>query len=55
VNVYLQLAVLLAVLVSAGAAGQTLMIEDGAIVDTRNGAVLEHRSILVEDERASHA
>ncbi len=50
-NAYLQLAVLLAVLVSAGAAGQTLVIEDGTIVDTRNGAVLEHRSILVEDER----
>ena len=50
-NAHLKLAVLLAVLVSAGAAAQTLVIEDGAIVDTRNGAVLEHRTILVEDDR----
>jgi imidazolonepropionase-like amidohydrolase len=50
-NAHLKLAVLLAVLVNAGAAAQTLVIEDGAIVDTRNGAVLEHRTILVEDDR----
>jgi imidazolonepropionase-like amidohydrolase len=50
-NAHLKLAVLLAVLVSAGAGAQTLVIEDGAIVDTRNGAVLEHRTILVEDDR----
>jgi hypothetical protein len=50
-NAHLNLVVLLAVLVNAGAAAQTLVIEDGAIVDTRNGAVLEHRTILVEDDR----
>jgi Amidohydrolase family len=51
VKVYLEFAALLAVLVSAGAAGQTLIIEDGAIVDTRNGVALEHRTILVENDR----
>ncbi len=50
-NAYLRLAVPLAALVCANASGQKLVIEDGSIIDTRNGAVMEHRTILIEDGR----